>query len=142
LLFSWKKLFFHFFINLPVDRKKSVSKSVLKEYSDSKVEKDFLEFINIIVEAKLSIKFKNGNEKFRPRKTSLSISGLHEFSISKQEVPIRGNPFSWKICMTIFELVVQFYIQNDFFKLQEVFSEHGIRVFLENGLGSFQTFLI
>jgi hypothetical protein len=28
------------------------------------------------------------------------------------------------------------------FKLQEVFSEHGIRVFLENGLGRFQAFLI
>jgi hypothetical protein len=27
-------------------------------------------------------------------------------------------------------------------KLQEVFSEHGIRVFIENGLGSFQAFLI
>jgi hypothetical protein len=26
-------------------------------------------------------------------------------------------------------------------KLQEVFSEHGIRVFIENGLGSFQAFL-
>jgi hypothetical protein len=29
-------------------------------------------------------------------------------------------------------------LQNDVFKLQEDFSEHGIRVFLENGLGSFQ----
>jgi hypothetical protein len=32
--------------------------------------------------------------------------------------------------------------QNDVSKLQEVFSELEIRVFLENGLGSFQTFLI
>jgi hypothetical protein len=33
-------------------------------------------------------------------------------------------------------------LQNDVFKLQEDFSEHGIRVFLEKGLGSFQIFLI
>jgi hypothetical protein len=31
--------------------------------------------------------------------------------------------------------------QNDVFKLLEDFSELGITVFLENGLGSFQTFL-
>jgi hypothetical protein len=44
--------------------------------------------------------------------------------------------------MTIFEFVGQFFFQNDVFKLQEDFSELGIRVFLENGLESFQTFLI
>jgi hypothetical protein len=44
--------------------------------------------------------------------------------------------------MTIFEFVGQFFVQNDVFKLQEDFSELGIRVFLENGLGKFQTFLI
>jgi hypothetical protein len=51
------------------------------------------------------------------------------------------NPYAWKIVMTIFEFVGQFYFQNDVFKLQEDFSEHGIREFLENGLGNFQTFL-
>jgi hypothetical protein len=35
-----------------------------------------------------------------------------------------------------------FFFQNDVFKLQEVFSEHRIRVFLEYGLGHFQTLLI
>jgi hypothetical protein len=44
--------------------------------------------------------------------------------------------------MTVFEFVGQFLFQNDVFKLQEVISELGIRVFLENGLGSFQAFLI
>jgi hypothetical protein len=42
----------------------------------------------------------------------------------------------------IFEFVGQFFFQNDAFKLQEVFSELEIRVFLENGLGSFQALLI
>jgi hypothetical protein len=44
--------------------------------------------------------------------------------------------------MTVFEFIGQICFQNDVFKLQEVFSELQIRVFLENGLGSFQTFLI
>jgi hypothetical protein len=42
----------------------------------------------------------------------------------------------------MFESVGQFFFQNDVFKLKEDFSVLGIRVFLENGLGSFQTFLI
>jgi hypothetical protein len=33
-------------------------------------------------------------------------------------------------------------ICKNVFKFQEDYSEHGIRVFLENGLESFQTFLI
>jgi hypothetical protein len=53
-----------------------------------------------------------------------------------------GNPYTWKIFMTIFELVGQFFFQNNIFKLQEDFSELRIRVILENGIGSFQTFLI
>jgi hypothetical protein len=40
--------------------------------------------------------------------------------------------------MAIFE----FDFENDVFKLLEDFLEHEIRVFLENGLGSFQTFFI
>jgi hypothetical protein len=47
-----------------------------------------------------------------------------------------------KIFMAIFEFIRQLVIQNYVFKIQEVFSEHGIRVFIENGLGSFQSFLI
>jgi hypothetical protein len=46
-----------------------------------------------------------------------------------------GNPYT-------FQFVGQFFFQNDVCKLQEDFSELGIRVFLKNGLGSFQTFLI
>jgi hypothetical protein len=49
---------------------------------------------------------------------------------------------SWeKSFMTIFEFIGQFFLQNDIFKLQEVFSELEIRVFLENRARSFQTFL-
>jgi hypothetical protein len=44
--------------------------------------------------------------------------------------------------MAIFEIVVQFFFQNNVFKLQEVFSELEIRVFLDNEDESFQTFLI
>jgi hypothetical protein len=53
-----------------------------------------------------------------------------------------GNPYAWKFLMSIFELVGRFFFQNDSFNLQEEFKEFGIRVILENGIGSFQTFLI
>jgi hypothetical protein len=53
-----------------------------------------------------------------------------------------GKPYAWKIFIFIFELVGQFFFQNDSFNLQEEFSELRIRVFLENRLRSFQTFLI
>jgi hypothetical protein len=33
--------------------------------------------------------------------------------------------------MTVFEFIGQFFVQIDVFKLQEVFSEHGIRVIIE-----------
>jgi hypothetical protein len=59
-------------------------------------------------------------------------------SVYKQEVPKVWKPYTYKMFMTIFE----FFLQNNVFKLKEDFSEHGIRVFLENGLRSFQTFLI
>jgi hypothetical protein len=44
--------------------------------------------------------------------------------------------------MPIFELVGQFFFQNDVYKLQEDFSQLGMRVFLDNGLGSYKAFLI
>jgi hypothetical protein len=44
------------------------SKSVLKEYSNSKLWKDFMEFKNIVLKVKLSNKFKNGHQKFSTRK--------------------------------------------------------------------------
>jgi hypothetical protein len=44
--------------------------------------------------------------------------------------------------MAVFEYIGPFFFQSDIFKLQEVFSEHGIRVFLEKRLICFQTFLI
>jgi hypothetical protein len=44
--------------------------------------------------------------------------------------------------MTVFEFIGEFFFQNDVLKIQEVFSGHGIRVFLKNGLGSFLELLI
>jgi hypothetical protein len=44
--------------------------------------------------------------------------------------------------MTIFVFDGHFLFQNDIFKLQELFSEIGSRVFLHNGLESYKTFLI
>jgi hypothetical protein len=52
------------------------------------------------------------------------------------------SPFLGSVVSIIFEFIGQFFLQNNVFKLYEVFLELGIRVFLENGLGSFQTFLI
>jgi hypothetical protein len=50
----------------------------------------------------------------------------------------RGNLTCEKFFITIFELLGRFVFQNDIFKLQEDFSELGIRVFFENGVESFQ----
>jgi hypothetical protein len=44
--------------------------------------------------------------------------------------------------MTVVDFIGPFFFQNYVFKLQEVFSELGIKVFLENELESFQTSLI
>jgi hypothetical protein len=41
--------------------------------------------------------------------------------------------------MTVFEFIGQVFFQHDVLKLEEVFSDLEIRVFLENGPGSFQT---
>jgi hypothetical protein len=96
-----------------------------------------LELKNIILEAKLFKKLKKGNEKFLTRMASLSISELYGLSISKQEIPKPWKPFRLKNFMTIFVFVAQFFFPNCVLKLQEVFSEHGIRLFFENRLGSF-----
>jgi hypothetical protein len=44
--------------------------------------------------------------------------------------------------MTIFEYIRHFFLKNDVFKIQEVFSELAIRVFFEIRLGTYQFFLI
>jgi hypothetical protein len=47
---------------------------------------------------------------------------------------------TWKkFFMTVFEFIGQFFVQNDVFKLQEVFSDHGIRI--EKGLEASRHFL-
>jgi hypothetical protein len=53
-----------------------------------------------------------------------------------------GKPYVGGIFITVFDFVGQFFFQNYVFKHQKVFSELEIRVFLENGLVSFKTFLI
>jgi hypothetical protein len=50
---------------------------------------------------------------------------------------------TWKkFFINVFEIIGEFFFENDVFKFQDVFSEHGITVFLDKGLGSFQKFLI
>jgi hypothetical protein len=85
-----------------------------------------VEFKNIILEEKLSKKlnFLLGcpkTMKFRDLQRSLAWE---------------------KIFMAVFAFIGQFFFQNNVFKLQEIFSELEIIVFIENGLGSFQPFLI
>jgi hypothetical protein len=55
---------------------------------------------------------------------------------------LQGSLTRDKFFIAIFEFIRQYFFQNDVFKIQEVFLELAIRVFLENGLGNFQTFLI
>jgi hypothetical protein len=55
---------------------------------------------------------------------------------------IQGSLTWEKFFMAIFEFIRQFFFQNEVLKVQEVFSELAIRVFLVIRLGSFQTFLI
>jgi hypothetical protein len=52
---------------------------------------------------------------------------------------LQRNPTWEKFFMNVLEFIEQFCFRNDVFKLQQVFLELGIRVFFENGLGSFQT---
>jgi hypothetical protein len=45
---------------------------------------------------------------------------------------LQGSLTREKFFMAIFELIRQFFFQNDVFKIQEIFLELAIRVFLEN----------
>jgi hypothetical protein len=64
-------------------------------------------------------------------------STWHPSSIDFRD--LQGGLTCEKFFMTNFEFSGQFYFQNDILKLQEVASNSklGIRVFLENGFGSF-----
>jgi hypothetical protein len=70
------------------------------------------------------------------------VLGLAWISNTMKFRELQGSLTWKKFFMTVFELIGQFFFQNDIFKPKEVFSEHVIRIFLEKGLGSFQTFLI
>jgi hypothetical protein len=95
------------------------------------------------LEEKLSIKFKNCN--FSGVKVSIVLGLLVWMStIGCKTMKFRDlqeSLYTRKIFMVIFEFDGRFFFQNNVFHLQEDFSEHGIRVFLENELGSFKTFL-
>jgi hypothetical protein len=100
-----------------------------------------LEFKNIILEEKLSKKLKNGNESFSGVRVFIVLGLVACMSLNHEVqgfTALRGRNFSWPF----FDFIEQFFFRNDVFKLQEVFSELEIRVFLENGIGSFQIFLI
>jgi hypothetical protein len=62
--------------------------------------------------------------------TIFQANGFYGCGTSRLE----GKPYIEEIFMAVFEFIGQFFFQNIVFKLQEVFSEHGIRVFIENGL--------
>jgi hypothetical protein len=99
-----------------------------------------LNFKNIILEEKLSNKFKNSHEIFFPRKASLVNLWTSWFKDIKAWSPKTmethtPEKFSWPF-------LTNFFFQNDIFKLQEDFSELRTSVILDNGIGSFQTFLI
>jgi hypothetical protein len=64
--------------------------------------------------------------------------GFHSFGTSCLDVLKPRRNFSWPLLT----LLDHFSSKMMFFKLQEVFSDLGIKVFLENGLGSFRSFLI
>jgi hypothetical protein len=53
---------------------------------------------------------------------------------------LQGSVSCEKFFITVFEFVGQSFFQNIVFKLQEVFSELEIRVFLKNGLEVFRYF--
>jgi hypothetical protein len=111
-------------------------KNVFGIFLASLARERFLEFKNIILEATINcpINSKTVMKNFSHVRLlchSLNFMVLAHPSKKSQN---HGNPF--------FVFVGQFSFQNDAFKLKEVFSEDGIRVFLENGLGSFQAFLI
>jgi hypothetical protein len=59
-----------------------------------------------------------------------NFSEIHGFRMIKHEVPKPWKPLRLKRFTTIFELCGQFFFQNDFFKLQEDFSELRIRIIL------------
>jgi hypothetical protein len=90
-------------------------------------------FKNIILKEKLSSKFNNDHENF---------SRVHGFPKTMRFGDLQGSRTREKFFMTIFGFIGQFIFQNNVFKLQEVFSELEIRVFVENGLESFQLYLI
>jgi hypothetical protein len=87
------------------------------------------------LEQKLSNKFKNGHENFSGVRVSI-VLGLLAWMFKTMKFRDLQRSYSWeKFFMAIFEFVGRFFFQNDFFKLQEDFAKHGIRVFLGNGLG-------
>jgi hypothetical protein len=56
---------------------------------------------------------------------------------SVHKIVTNSRAYVAKSFITVFEFIGQLFFQNDVIKLQEAFSEHGIRVFIENGFGSF-----
>jgi hypothetical protein len=80
---------------------------------------------------KWSNKVNNGHEKF-----------LRGFRTSRQDVPKLWKPLRLKNFHDHFWICWKIFLPNDVFKLQKDFSDLKIRVFLEEGLGNFQIFLI
>jgi hypothetical protein len=90
-----------------------------------------LKFKNIILDEKLSNKFKNSHENFSGARVSMDLGLLAGISYNHEVQRF-----------TVFEFVGQFYFQNDNFNVQEDLSEPGSEYFLENVPRSFHAFLI
>jgi hypothetical protein len=79
-------------------------KSILKEYSDPKLWKFFLEFKNIILKENLSKKYKNFHENFSSVRISMVLGLLEPWSSEIYRKAVRGRSISWSfwIYWTIF----------------------------------------
>jgi hypothetical protein len=85
----------------------------------------------------------SGNEIFISRKALLQISEFHTFwDIQARSPKTMATLTHEKWSCFFLNLWFNCSSKMIFFKFQHDFSELGIKVFLENGLGSFKTFLI
>jgi hypothetical protein len=91
--------------------------------------KIILEFKNMILEENLCNKLRNSHDNFSGVRVSMLWDFLLEYPKTMKFRDLHRS-LTWKTFLW------------PFLNLLDNFSEHGIRVFLENGLGSFQTSLI
>jgi hypothetical protein len=97
-----------------------------------------LKFKNIILEAKLSNKFKNGHKKSSHVRFPCKSQNFMILGHPSKKSQNYGNPK--KFSLPFFNLLDNFSSKMMFLNFKKTFQN--FRVFFENGLGSFQAFLI